>query len=174
MEAEAVSWPAGATEERALGELELLCTAPSGATVVRREARVRLTAKDLAAIEVSDRWRFARRHDLTLELELLQLLDHADQRRVQWVLGRASWEVYRQLVEATDLLGRIFAATCSTDGKPCAMKDGGSGGTCQQGLRLLMQEGGHRRWPGDRGEERRTEASGHHDGSGWRSLPRDW
>ncbi|OEL38266.1 BTB/POZ and TAZ domain-containing protein 2 [Dichanthelium oligosanthes] len=130
------------TPARAVDMLKLagLCDAPR-----LRAACARLAAKDLAAIEASDGWRFARRHDPALELELLQLLEEADQRRARWVRERASREAYRQLAEAMDALDRIFAAddapcstTCGSGGKPCARDDDDNDGTCQ-GLRLLMR-----------------------------------
>ena len=106
----------------------------------RRQSRgcARLAARDRAAVEASDGWRFARRHDPALEQELLQLLEDAARRRERWARGRASREAYRQLAEAMDSLDRIFAAdddACSTGSKPCATEDG----ACQQGLRLLMR-----------------------------------
>ena len=87
----------------------------------RRQSRgcARLAARDRAAVEASDGWRFARRHDPALAQELLQLLEDAARRR-------ASREAYRQLAEAMHSLDRIFAA----GGNPCATEDG---------LRLLMR-----------------------------------
>ncbi|PAN38737.1 hypothetical protein PAHAL_7G193600 [Panicum hallii] len=117
-----------------------LCDAPR-----LRAACARLAARDRAAVEASDGWRFARRHDPTLEQELLQLLEDAGRRRERWARGRASREAYRQLAEAMDSLDRIFAAAddddaCSAGGEPCARKGGGGGGaTCELGLRLLMR-----------------------------------
>ncbi|KAJ1271572.1 hypothetical protein BS78_06G137600 [Paspalum vaginatum] len=116
------------TADRAVDMLKLarLCDAP------RLRARcARLAAKDLAAVEASDGWRFARRHDPALELELLQLLDDADRRRSRWARSRASQEAYRQLAEAMDALDRVF---CGDAGEPCATDDA----TCR-GMRLLMR-----------------------------------
>jgi len=114
-----------------------LCDAPR-----LRTACARLAARDRAAVEASDGWRFARRHDPALAQELLQLLEDAARRRERWARGRASREAYRQLAEAMDSLDRIFAAAdtadddaCPAGGEPCARKDG----ACQQGLRLLMR-----------------------------------
>jgi hypothetical protein len=126
------------TADRAVDMLKLarLCDAP------RLYARcARLAAKDFAAVEASDGWRFARRHDPALELELLQLLEDADTRRARWARARASQEAYRQLGHAMGSLDRIFAAAGGgTD------DDASSAGTCQdgddatcQGLRLLMR-----------------------------------
>ncbi|WVZ86149.1 hypothetical protein U9M48_032982 [Paspalum notatum var. saurae] len=126
------------TADRAVDMLKLagLCDAP------RLRARcARLAAKDLAAVEASDGWRFARRHDPALELELLQLLDDADRRRARWARARASQEAYRQLAEAMDALDRVFcgddapSAAGGGEGEPpCAADDA----TCR-GLRLLMR-----------------------------------
>jgi len=87
----------------------------------RRQSRgcARLAARDRAAVEASDGWRFARHHDPALAHELLRLLEDAARRR-------ASREAYRQLAEAMHSLDRIFAA----GGNPCATEDG---------LRLLMR-----------------------------------
>ncbi|KAG2572903.1 BTB/POZ and TAZ domain-containing protein 2-like [Panicum virgatum] len=113
-----------------------LCDAPR-----LRAACARLAARDRAAVEASDGWRFARRHDPALAQELMQLLEDAARRRERWARGRASREAYRQLAEAMDSLDRIFTAAdadaCSPGAKPCATGDGG--GACQQGLRLLMR-----------------------------------
>ncbi|KAK8449015.1 hypothetical protein SEVIR_7G147500v4 [Setaria viridis] len=127
------------TPDRAVDMLKLagLCDAPR-----LRAACARVADRDLAAVEASDGWRFARRHDPALELELLQLLEDAYRRRERWARERASREACRQLAEAMDSLDRIFAAAddaCSTTGgtgKPCAREDDDA--TCQ-GLRLLMR-----------------------------------
>ncbi|CAN6268286.1 unnamed protein product [Urochloa humidicola] len=98
-----------------------LCDAPR-----LRAACARVAAKDFPAVEASDGWRFARRHDPALELELLQLLEQRDQRRARWARERASREACGQLADAMDSLDRIFAADApcsaagSTGGKPCA------------------------------------------------------
>ncbi|KAL6838899.1 hypothetical protein ACP4OV_031335 [Aristida adscensionis] len=130
------------TADRAVDMLKLarLCDAPR---LYLRCAR--LASKDFAAVERSDGWRFACRHDPALELELLTLLEDADQRRARWARERESREAYRQLAEAMDSLDRIFAAAAahdddvscepSTADKPCAAAPDG---TCR-GLRLLMR-----------------------------------
>ncbi|CAL5068526.1 unnamed protein product [Urochloa decumbens] len=124
------------TPDRAVDMLKLagLCDAPR-----LRAACARVAAKDFAAVEASDGWRFARRHDPALELELLQLLEERDQRRARWARERASREACGQLADAMDSLDRIFDAPCAAAGsscKPCAT-DGD--GTCEEGLRLLMR-----------------------------------
>uniref|UniRef100_A0A0E0DFB4 BTB domain-containing protein n=1 Tax=Oryza meridionalis TaxID=40149 RepID=A0A0E0DFB4_9ORYZ len=118
------------TPEHAVDMLKLarLCDAPR---LYLRCAR--LAAKDFAAVERSDGWRFARRHDAALELEILQLLEDADQRRERWARERASREAYRQLGEAMDSLEHIF----SDDGCSCADADADAP-PCR-GLRLLMR-----------------------------------
>ncbi|XP_066348072.1 BTB/POZ and TAZ domain-containing protein 1-like [Miscanthus floridulus] len=128
------------TADRAVDMLKLarLCYAPR---LYTRCAR--LADKDFAAVEASDGWRFARRHDPALELELLQLLEDADTRRARWARARASQEAYRQLGNAMGSLDRIFAAAAdvpSPSAGPagtCA-GDGDGDATCQ-GLRLLMR-----------------------------------
>uniref|UniRef100_A0A0E0KS04 BTB domain-containing protein n=1 Tax=Oryza punctata TaxID=4537 RepID=A0A0E0KS04_ORYPU len=118
------------TPEHAVDMLKLarLCDAPR---LYLRCAR--LAAKDFAAVERSDGWRFARRHDAALELEILQLLEDADQRRERWTRERASREAYRQLGEAMDSLEHIF----SDDGCTCA--DADIDAPPCRGLRLLMR-----------------------------------
>ena len=66
------------TAERAVDALKLaaLCDAPR-----LYLACARLAGKDLAAVERSEGWRFAARHDAALLVELLQLLHDADQVR---------------------------------------------------------------------------------------------
>ncbi|RLN07034.1 BTB/POZ and TAZ domain-containing protein 2-like [Panicum miliaceum] len=95
------------TVERAVDALKLaeLCDAPR-----LRLACARLAGKDLGAVERSEGWRFATRHDAALQGELLQLLHDADQRRKRWERERASQHVYRQLSDAMAFLDRIFAA----------------------------------------------------------------
>jgi len=106
------------TADRAVDMLKLarLCDAPR---LYTRCAR--LADKDFAAVEASDGWRFARRHDPALELK------DADNRR-----ARASQEAYRELGQAMGSLNCIFA--CGTDVDAPSV----SPGTCQ-GLRLLMR-----------------------------------
>ncbi|TVU15517.1 hypothetical protein EJB05_39041 [Eragrostis curvula] len=120
------------TPDRAVDMLKLarLCDAPR-----LRLACARLAGKDFAAVERSDGYRFARRHDPPLELELLRMLEDADQRKARWLRERASREAYRQLGDAMDALDRIFADD-ATDAASSA--DKARDGTCQ-GLRLLMR-----------------------------------
>ncbi|CAL5016298.1 unnamed protein product [Urochloa decumbens] len=126
------------TPDRAVDMLKLaaLCDAPR-----LRAACARVAAKDFAAVEASEGWRFARRHDPALELELLQLLEDRDQRQARWARERASREACGQLADAMDSLDRIFASTAGSTGKPpCAKGDSGDvSGTCEEGLRLLMR-----------------------------------
>ncbi|CAN6239892.1 unnamed protein product [Urochloa humidicola] len=123
------------TPDAAVDMLKLagLCDAPR-----LRAACARVAAKDVAAVEASDGWRFARRHDPALELEVLQLLEERHQRRARWGRERASREACGQLAEAMDSLDRIFAADAAGDA-PCTTKGDGGDGTCEQGLRLLMR-----------------------------------
>jgi hypothetical protein len=46
---------------------------------------VRLAGKDLAAVELSEGWRFTGRHDAALQADLLRLLHDADQVRASAV-----------------------------------------------------------------------------------------
>lgn len=64
------------TAERAVDALKLaaLCDAPR-----LYLACARLAAKDLGAVQRSEGWRFAGRHDAALQVEMLQLLHDADQ-----------------------------------------------------------------------------------------------
>ncbi|KAE8811426.1 Histone acetyltransferase HAC5 [Hordeum vulgare] len=122
------------TPERAVDMLKLarLCDAPRLYTWCAR-----LAAEEFAAVEQSDGWRFARRHDAALELELLALLEDADQRRGRWARERAAQEACRQLGEAMASLDHIFPGAkgaCADADAPCAR----AGCTCR-GLRLLMQ-----------------------------------
>jgi len=73
------------TAERAVDALKLaaLCDAPR-----LYLACARLAGKDLAAVERSEGWRFAARHDAALLGELLQLLHDADQVRASPRLRR--------------------------------------------------------------------------------------
>jgi hypothetical protein len=48
---------------------------------------VRLAGKDLAAVELSEGWRFAGRHDAALQADLLRLLHDADQVRVPFLFS---------------------------------------------------------------------------------------
>ncbi|KAF8703491.1 hypothetical protein HU200_032299 [Digitaria exilis] len=100
-----------------------------------RAACARLAAKDLAAVEASDGWRFARRHDPALEMELLQMVEDAARRRARWAKERASQEAYGQLADAMDSLDRIFASGDTAAEVPSST----STTECEQGLRLLMR-----------------------------------
>ncbi|KAM0873165.1 hypothetical protein ACQ4PT_038212 [Festuca glaucescens] len=97
----------------------------------------RLAAKDFAAVELSEGWRFARRHDAALKVELLKLVEDADQRKKRWAREKAAQEACRQLGEAMTTLEHIFpgssAAACA-DNEPCA-----TDGCACRGLQLLMR-----------------------------------
>jgi hypothetical protein len=70
------------TAEGAVDALKLagLCDAP------RLYLRsVRLAGKDMAAVQLSEGWRFAARHDAALQLRLLHLLHDADQVRAPFL-----------------------------------------------------------------------------------------
>ena len=117
------------TPERAVDMLKLarLCDAPR---LYLRCAR--LAAKDFRAVELSEGWRFARRHDTALEFELRKLLEDAGQRKERWAREKAAHEACRQVGEAVTTLEHIFpgdgpSAQCATVGCTC------------RGLQLLMQ-----------------------------------
>ncbi|CAM0904136.1 unnamed protein product [Alopecurus aequalis] len=121
------------TPERAVDMLKLarLCDAPR---LYLRCAR--LAAKDFRAVELSEGWRFARRHDTALKLELLKLLEDGNQRKKRWAREMAAQEACRQLGEAMTTLEHIFpsdGASVCADGA-CATV----GCTCR-GLQLLMR-----------------------------------
>ncbi|XP_051193988.1 BTB/POZ and TAZ domain-containing protein 1 [Lolium perenne] len=118
------------TAERAVDALKLsrLCNAPRLYLVC-----VRLAGKDLAAVELSEGWCFAGRHDAALQVNLLRLLHDADQRKKRWERERASQDVYRQLSDAMASLDRAF-----TEAYPC--DDDGSGAcTARQGIVQLVR-----------------------------------
>uniref|UniRef100_A0ACD5URR5 Uncharacterized protein n=1 Tax=Avena sativa TaxID=4498 RepID=A0ACD5URR5_AVESA len=122
------------TPDRAVDMLKLarLCDAPR---LYLQCAR--LAAKDFAAVELSDGWRFARRHDAALELELLKLMEDADQRRQRWTREKAAQEACRQLGDAMASLDHIYpcdGAVACADAPPCTT----AGCTCR-GLQQLMR-----------------------------------
>ncbi|OEL24574.1 hypothetical protein BAE44_0014409 [Dichanthelium oligosanthes] len=121
------------TAERAVDALKLavLCDAPR-----LYLACARLAGKDLATVERSEGWRFAGRHDAALQLELLQLLHDADQRKKRWERERASQHVYRQLSDAMAVLDRIFAAGAGAGVfKACA-----EASPCEDGVRRGLEQ----------------------------------
>nr|CAB3450256.1 unnamed protein product [Digitaria exilis] len=121
--------------ERAVDAMKLaaLCDAPR-----LYMACARLAGKDLAAVQASEGWRFAGRHDVALQLELLQLLHDADQRKERWERVRASQHVYRQLSDAMALLDSIFfdagEEACVEASPPCELD-----GVVRRGLEHLMR-----------------------------------
>ncbi|CAL4968432.1 unnamed protein product [Urochloa decumbens] len=127
--------------ERAVDAMKVaaLCDAPR-----LYLACARLAAKDMDAVERSEGWRFAGRHDAALQVELIQLLHDADQRKERWERERASQHVYRQLSDAMALLDRIFAGETHAEASPC--EDG-----VRRGLEQLMRHfascGGRTRKP---------------------------
>ncbi|WVZ74770.1 hypothetical protein U9M48_022907 [Paspalum notatum var. saurae] len=124
------------TAERAVDALKLaaLCDAPR-----LYVACARLAGKDLDAVERSEGWRFAGRHDTALQLGLLQLLHDAGQRKERWERERASQHVYRQLSDAMAFLDHIFAAggppseLRTEEASPC------EDGAVRRGLEQLMR-----------------------------------
>ncbi|CAL5021096.1 unnamed protein product [Urochloa decumbens] len=111
--------------ERAVDALKLaaLCDAPR-----LYLACACLAGKDMDAVERSEGWRFAGRHDAALQVELIQLLHDADQRKERWQRERASQHVYRQLSDAMVLLDRNFAG------------DGAARDACEDGVRRGLDQ----------------------------------
>ncbi|KAL6634051.1 hypothetical protein ACP70R_026722 [Stipagrostis hirtigluma subsp. patula] len=133
------------TAERAVDAMKLaaLCDAPR-----LYLACTRLAGKDLGAVERSEGWRFAGRHDAALQRDLLRLVHDADQRRERWERERAAQHVYRQLSDAMALLDRIFA-----DGGEGRREEAASSSGVRRGLEQLMRHfaacgGGASRKPG--------------------------
>ncbi|PWZ19984.1 BTB/POZ and TAZ domain-containing protein 2 [Zea mays] len=136
------------TAERAVDALKLaaLCDAPR-----LYLACARLAGKDLDAVERSEGWRFAGRHDAALQLNLLQLVHDADQRKERWERERASQHVYGQLSDAMAFLDRIFAgdgegwSACASAAS--SREDGGVRRGLEQLMRHLAACGGRTRKP---------------------------
>jgi hypothetical protein len=63
------------TPDKAIDVLKLakLCNAPR-----LYQQCVQLVAKDFLAVQESDGWKFVQRHDMALELEILQFLEDSD------------------------------------------------------------------------------------------------
>jgi hypothetical protein len=118
------------TPDKAIDVLKLakLCDAPR-----LYQRCMQLVAKDFLAVQESDGWKFVQRHDLSLELEILQYLEDSDERKKRWKQQRAAQQVYQQLTEAMDCLEHIFTDGCTEKREPCTQFD-----SCQ-GLKLLMQ-----------------------------------
>ncbi|GJN27247.1 hypothetical protein PR202_gb15251 [Eleusine coracana subsp. coracana] len=119
------------TADRVVDMLKLaaLCDAPR-----LRLRCARLAGKDFSGVERSDGYRFARRHDPALELELLKMLEDADQRKERWDRERAAQEACRRLGDAMDALDRIFVIAgedvlCCSAASACACR----------GLRMLIR-----------------------------------
>ncbi|CAD6250450.1 unnamed protein product [Miscanthus lutarioriparius] len=133
------------TAERAVDALKLaaLCDAPR-----LYLSCARLAGKNLDAVERSEGWSFAGRHDAALRLNLLQLLHDADQRNERWERERASQHVYGQLSDAMAFLDRIFAGT--EEASSCEDEDEDEDGV-RRGLEQLMRHfaacGGRTRKP---------------------------
>ncbi|XP_072955672.1 BTB/POZ and TAZ domain-containing protein 2-like [Typha angustifolia] len=120
------------TAERVVDAIKLakLCDAPR-----LYQKCMRLAVKDFAAVRESEGWRFLRRHDPALELEILQFMEEVDQRKKRWKRERGAQEAYQQLSQAMDCLDHIFTQTCTQVGPS---------GTCTnsrtcQGLQLLTR-----------------------------------
>ncbi|GJN02553.1 hypothetical protein PR202_ga19915 [Eleusine coracana subsp. coracana] len=121
------------TADRAVDMLKLagLCDAPR-----LRLRCARMAGKDFPGVERSDGYRFARRHDPALELDLLRTLEDADQRKARWDRERAAQEACRRLGDAMDALDRIFVIAGE---KPCAELEEDEEACACRGLRMLMR-----------------------------------
>ncbi|XP_062229135.1 BTB/POZ and TAZ domain-containing protein 1-like [Phragmites australis] len=116
-------------------QLASLCDAP------RLHLRcTRLLAKEFAAVERTEAWRFLQENDPWQELDILQRLHEADLRRRKWRRKRAEQRVYMELSEAMDCLAHICTEGCTEVGpagrapaaSPCPRY-----ATCR-GLQLLI------------------------------------
>ncbi|WOK97425.1 BTB/POZ and TAZ domain-containing protein 2-like [Canna indica] len=102
-----------------------LCDAPR-----LRHRCMKLVAKEFAAVQQSEGWRFVQKHDPGLELEILQFLEEEEQRARRWRRGQANQQTYQMLNEAMECLHQIFIKgnkDSSTSSSP----------TCQR-LQLLV------------------------------------
>ncbi|XP_010932270.1 BTB/POZ and TAZ domain-containing protein 1 [Elaeis guineensis] len=89
---------------------------------------MKLLAKDFAAVEQTEAWRFLQAHDPWLELEILQFLQDADLRQRRRRRKREEQGVYMELSEALECLQHIFTEGCTDVGpfdqaprrSPCA------------------------------------------------------
>ncbi|KAI0508162.1 hypothetical protein KFK09_014296 [Dendrobium nobile] len=78
-------------------KLAQLCDAPQ----LRRRC-LAVAAKDFAALQRTEGWRFVQNHDPRLELEILQFMAEREQRRKRWRRERLDQEVFLQLSEAME------------------------------------------------------------------------
>ncbi|CAD6228602.1 unnamed protein product [Miscanthus lutarioriparius] len=117
-------------------QLADLCDAP------RLHLRcARLLAKEFAAVERTEAWRFLQENDPWQELHVLERLHEADMRRRKWRRKREEQRVYVELSEAMDCLDHICTEGCTEVGPagrapapaPCARY-----ATCR-GLQLLIR-----------------------------------
>ncbi|WOK96589.1 BTB/POZ and TAZ domain-containing protein 1-like [Canna indica] len=81
-----------------------------------------LVAKDFAAVERTEAWRFLQENDPWLELDILQFLQDAHSRRRQQGRRKAERRVYVELQEAMECLRHIWAEGCEEVG-PLGGKD---------------------------------------------------
>ncbi|XP_042407822.1 BTB/POZ and TAZ domain-containing protein 2-like isoform X2 [Zingiber officinale] len=91
---------------------------------------MKLIAKDFAAVERTEAWRFLQEHDPCLELDILQSLHDAHLRQKRRRRKREEQRVYTELSEAMDCLQHICTEGCATGHCP-------DSATCR-GLRQLV------------------------------------
>ncbi|XP_020586620.1 BTB/POZ and TAZ domain-containing protein 1-like [Phalaenopsis equestris] len=98
-------------------KLAQLCDAPK-----LRQRCLAVAAKDFAALQRTEGWRFVQKHDPRLELEILQFMEEGEQRRKRWRRERVDQEVFLQLSQAMQCLEHICTEGCTVvgphDGKP--------------------------------------------------------
>ncbi|CAD5178004.1 unnamed protein product [Musa acuminata subsp. malaccensis] len=102
-----------------------------------RQRCMRQVAKDFAAVQQTEGWRFVQKHDPALELEILQFLEEADQRKKRWRRERANQEMYQILGEAMDCLQHTFAGGCADEASSGKKSPCKSPLTCQRLQHLL-------------------------------------
>ncbi|RWW30119.1 hypothetical protein GW17_00005314 [Ensete ventricosum] len=125
-----------------------------------RQRCMKQVAKDFAAVQQTEGWRFVQKHDPALELEILQFLEEADQVRdlhmdaynpigkasprkllglyaKRWRRERANQEMYQILDEAMDCLQHTFAGGCTDEASSGKKAPCRSPLTCQRLQHLL-------------------------------------
>ncbi|KAJ6821318.1 BTB/POZ and TAZ domain-containing protein 2-like [Iris pallida] len=105
---------------------------------------MRLVCRDFPSVQQSEAWRFVRKHDPRLELEILQYIQDVDQRKKRWWRQRADQEMYRQLSEAMECLEHICTQGCTSVGPHDRDPPSKSRGSCPssrtcEGLQLLIR-----------------------------------
>lgn len=104
---------------------------------------MRLVAKDFPSVTQSEAWRFVHKHDPLLEMEILQFLQDADQRKKRWIREMADQDMYQQLSEAIECLRHICIEGCTGvgpyDGEPPRRSKGPCSFHTCEGLQNLIR-----------------------------------